>query len=90
MYGIEIPARVMDGDFAGWLRDAMTARRMSGRMVALRTGINHSTINRLLYGYREPTLTTLLALLRLFEDTPSAERRPGRPGANHSPDLWLR
>ena len=89
MNGIEIPARIIDGDFAGWLRDAMTARRMSGRMVALRTGINHSTITRLLYGYREPTLTTLLALLRLFGDVPSAELRPGRPVADTRPDLSL-
>ena len=89
MNGIEIPARVINGDFAGWLRDAMLARGMSGRMVALRTGINHSTITRLVYGYREPTLTALLALLRLFEDVPSAEWRPGRPEATARPDLSL-
>jgi transcriptional regulator with XRE-family HTH domain len=65
---IRIPQRIVDGDFAGWLRDAMNARHMSARMVGLRTGINHSTITRLLYGYREPTLATTIALLRLFGD----------------------
>jgi transcriptional regulator with XRE-family HTH domain len=71
-----VPSRVLGGDFAGWLRDAMDARRMSARMVGLRTGINHSTITRLLYGHREPTLTTLLALLRLFEDVPARNGPP--------------
>ena len=67
---IQIPARVLAGDFTGWLRDAMAARRMSARMVGLRTGINHSTVTRLLYGYRQPTLTTFIALVQLFEDLP--------------------
>ena len=71
MESIRIPRRIVDGDFAGWLRDAMNSRRMSARMVGLRTGVNHSTITRLLYGYREPTLATTIALLRLFGEDPT-------------------
>ena len=29
---IRIPQRIVDGDFAGWLRAAMKSRRMSARM----------------------------------------------------------
>jgi transcriptional regulator with XRE-family HTH domain len=64
---ILIPPRIVDGDFAGWLREAMAARRLSARVVAMRTGIDHSTITRLLQGVRKPTLTTAVALLRLLE-----------------------
>ena len=64
---IRIPPRIVDGDFAGWLREAMAARRLSARVVAMRTGIDHSTITRLLQGVRKPTLTTAVALLQLLE-----------------------
>ena len=89
MNRIEIPARVIDGDFAGWLRDALKARRMSARMVALRTGMNHTTVTRLLYGYREPTLTTALTLFRLFAGLPSAQMQPRRPESDRRPDISL-
>ena len=36
------------------------------RHVAMRTGLHYTTIIRLKYGRREPTLCTLLALLTLF------------------------
>ena len=71
MDGIRIPPRIIDGDFAGWLRDAMASRGLSARVVGMRTGINHSTITRLLHGGREPTLATVVALLRLFGSEPS-------------------
>jgi transcriptional regulator with XRE-family HTH domain len=71
---IRIPPRIIDGDFAGWLRDAMASRRLSARVVGMRTGINHSTITRLLHGGREPTLATVVALLRLFGGEPPDER----------------
>jgi hypothetical protein len=61
-----LPDRVVAGDFAGWLGEVMAERRLSARVVAMRTGIDHSTITRLLQGERQPSLATLLALLRLF------------------------
>jgi hypothetical protein len=91
MDSIRIPQRIVDGDFAGWLRDAMNARRMSARMVGLRTGMNHSTVTRLLYGYRQPTLTNTILLLRLFgDDARDQSLNPGRAaGAQEPGDLSL-
>jgi hypothetical protein len=63
---IPIPHRIVHGDFTGWLVDAMNSRRMSARMVGLRTGVNHSTVTRLVNGDRQPTLATAMALFRLF------------------------
>ena len=57
----------MDGDFAGWLCDAMAARGMSQRMLAALSGIDHSTVSRLLSGDRQPALATALALIRVLE-----------------------
>jgi transcriptional regulator with XRE-family HTH domain len=64
---INVPAVILAGDFAGWLRDAMAARGMSQRMLAMLTGMDHSTISRLASGDRVPTLGTALALIRVLE-----------------------
>jgi transcriptional regulator with XRE-family HTH domain len=84
MNNIRIPQRIVDGDFAGWLREAMKARRMSARMVGLRTGVNHSTITRLLHGYREPTVATLIRLLRLFDDEATDQPLTDRSSASYA------
>jgi transcriptional regulator with XRE-family HTH domain len=63
---ISIPPRVLAGDFAGWLRDAMAARGLSTRGLAARSGVDHSTIYRLATGTREPTLTAALALMKVL------------------------
>ena len=64
---LSVPARVVAGDFAGWLGEAMADRRMSQRMLALRAGLNHATISRLLKGTREPSLSTALALISALD-----------------------
>ena len=88
---LALPPRIVQGDFAGWLRDAMAERRVSARMVATRTGINHSTVTRLLHGDRQPTLATVIALLQLFGSEPlSPGLSNGDPRRTHSPDLSLR
>ena len=66
MPGIHLPQRIVDGDFGGWLRDAMRRRRLSTRAVAMRSGVNHTTISRLMRGAREPVLSTAIRLLRLL------------------------
>jgi transcriptional regulator with XRE-family HTH domain len=86
MDSIGIPPRILGGDFAGWLRDAMKARSMSARMVGLRTGINHSTITRLLGGERQPTLTTAVALLRLLGSEAENHLPTGLLVADGAPD----
>jgi transcriptional regulator with XRE-family HTH domain len=65
--GTSIPARMLEGDFAGWLRAAMESRGMSQRMLAALSGIDHSTVSRLLTGERQPSLGTALALIRVLE-----------------------
>jgi DNA-binding XRE family transcriptional regulator len=69
-----IPPRIMDGDFAGWLRDSMAERGMTTRGLAMRTGINHSTISRLMRGDRDPSLATAIALLRVLGPEPLRSR----------------
>jgi transcriptional regulator with XRE-family HTH domain len=61
-----VPSRVLRGDFTGWLRDAMTERGFSTRMLAIRAGVDHSTIYRLTTGERQPSLATAMALLRIL------------------------
>ncbi len=80
MDSISIPPRVLAGDFGGWLRDAMRARHLSTRMLAVRTGLDHSTIYRLTTDNRQPTLTTAIALFRILaiqpQIVPTTDARP--------------
>jgi transcriptional regulator with XRE-family HTH domain len=76
-----IPSRVLAGDFAGWLRDAVRARGLSARMVGMRTGVNYSTITRLMNGERVPTLATALALLRFLDTQPASAPSDDKPDA---------
>jgi DNA-binding XRE family transcriptional regulator len=62
-----IPVRILAGDFAGWLRDAMAERRMSYRMVGMLAGVDHATIHRLASGDRLPSLATAVAIIRVFQ-----------------------
>jgi transcriptional regulator with XRE-family HTH domain len=68
--GIVIPARIVDGDFAGWLRASMAERGMTTRGLAMRSGIDHTTISRLMRGDRDPKLATVVALLRVLGPQP--------------------
>ncbi len=67
MGGLAVPARMLEGDFAGWLREAMASRGMSQRMLAALSGIDHSTVSRLLSGDQQPSLGTARALVRVLE-----------------------
>ncbi|MDQ3491925.1 MAG: helix-turn-helix domain-containing protein [Chloroflexota bacterium] len=50
--------------FDEWLRTQLERRRLSQRQLAERSGVNHSTISRLLTGERRPTLATATKLVR--------------------------
>ena len=63
---MEIPEQIVAGDLAGWLRSEMNRRRMTQRALGYHTGLNHSTISRLMAGDREPTLSTVLAVVRVL------------------------
>lgn len=63
---MELPDRIAAGDLAGWMTERMEQRRMSQRALAMRSGVNHSTLSRLMAGDREPMLSTLLAVVRVL------------------------
>ena len=65
-----VPNLWLDGEFAMWLRHAMAERGITNRMLGLRSGVDHSTISRLLKGSREPSLRTALALLGVLGTGP--------------------
>ncbi|HEX5149396.1 MAG TPA: helix-turn-helix transcriptional regulator [Candidatus Limnocylindrales bacterium] len=52
-----------DGDdFNEWLQSALKARRMSQRQLAQRSGVDHSSISRLISGNRVPSLRTAMRI----------------------------
>ena len=71
-----LPPLVADGEFARWLRENMAERRMTIRMLALRAGVDHSTISRIMNEARDPRLSTALALLRVLETRPMQVTSP--------------
>ena len=55
--------------FREWLALQLRARRMSLRQLALRSGVNVSTVSRIVRGERRPTLRTAVRLARVVRDT---------------------
>lgn len=53
--------------FRDWLGRELRARRMSLRQLAERSGVNASTISRILRGERRPTLRTAVRIARAVE-----------------------
>jgi transcriptional regulator with XRE-family HTH domain len=50
--------------FNEWLQEQLKAKKMSQRQLAQQSGIDHSTISRLIRGDRTPSLATATALAR--------------------------
>src|SRR5215204_3797015 len=50
--------------FNEWLRAQLKAKKMSQRQLALQSGVDHSTISRLIKGDRMPSLGTATKLAR--------------------------
>jgi transcriptional regulator with XRE-family HTH domain len=48
--------------FREWLRRQLRARRMSGRQLAVHSGVSASTVSRVVRGDRQPSLQTALRL----------------------------
>jgi transcriptional regulator with XRE-family HTH domain len=60
--------------FNAWLRGQLKEKKMSQRQLALQSGVDHSTISRLIKGDRMPSLGTATKLARgLREITDEAE-----------------
>jgi transcriptional regulator with XRE-family HTH domain len=55
--------------FREWLLVQLRARRMSLRQLALRSGVNVSTVSRIVRGERRPTLRTAVRLARVVRDS---------------------
>ena len=79
-----VPPRALNGDFAGWLRDEMTARRMTARMLGLRAGVDHTTVYRLAIGERQPSLATAVRIIRVLATRPA--RGPFHAELRREPD----
>ena len=73
---LTIPDRWLEDDFGLWLQERMQQRGMSQRMLALRAGVSHSSVSRLLTGDRSPSLPTALALLRVLAGEPLGDAVP--------------
>ena len=54
--------------FNAWLRGRLKEKRMSQRQLAIQSGVNHSTISRLLKKGRMPSLRTAAKLSRALGD----------------------
>src|SRR6187397_3592130 len=50
--------------FNAWLRGQLKEKKMSQRQLALQSGVDHSTISRLIRGDRTPSLGTATKLAR--------------------------
>jgi transcriptional regulator with XRE-family HTH domain len=72
--------------FGSWLSRQLRIRRMSQRQLATRSGVDHSTISRLIRSDRQPSLATASRISRVLRDTEDGEL-PGRHPAAPSPAL---
>ncbi|HYN69010.1 MAG TPA: helix-turn-helix domain-containing protein [Candidatus Eisenbacteria bacterium] len=74
--------------FNDWLRSQLKAKKMSQRQLAQQSGVDHSTISRLIRGDRMPSLGTATKLarglreLREEDDGPQYLRLVGAPSQN--------
>ena len=55
--------------FRDWLTLQLRSRRMSLRQLAHRSGVNVSTVSRIVRGERRPTLRTAVRLARVVRDS---------------------
>ena len=62
--------------FNAWLRRQLKEKRMSQRQLALQSGVDHSTISRLIKGERTPSLGTATKLARGLREITHEEESP--------------
>lgn len=75
-----------DRTFGVWLRAQLKARRLTQRQLARKSGVDHSTISRLVRGDRVPSWSTADRLVRSLgiAEGPAEIHRHG-PGSTESP-----
>ncbi len=54
--------------FRAWMAARMLERRLSHAQLALRCGVDRSTITRLVRGERRPTLDVAVAIITVLDD----------------------
>ncbi len=59
-----------------WLRRQLSSRRMSQRQLAALSGVDHTTISRLLREDRQPSLTTATKIVRALRGVPPEAAEP--------------
>jgi transcriptional regulator with XRE-family HTH domain len=68
------------GAFNEWLRAQLKAKKMSQRQLAQQSGVDHSTISRLIRGDRMPSLGTATKLARGLREIREDTDTPGALG----------
>jgi transcriptional regulator with XRE-family HTH domain len=63
--------------FNSWLRGQLKEKKMSQRQLALQSGVDHSTISRLIKGDRMPSLGTATKLARGLREIREESDGPG-------------
>ena len=63
--------------FNTWLRGQLREKKMSQRQLALQSGVDHSTISRLIKGDRMPSLGTATKLARGLREIHEESEGPG-------------
>lgn len=63
--------------FNSWLRGQLKEKKMSQRQLALQSGVDHSTISRLIKGDRMPSLGTATKLARGLREIHDESEGPG-------------
>ena len=63
--------------FNSWLRGQLKEKKMSQRQLALQSGVDHSTISRLIKGDRMPSLGTATKLARGLREIHDEAEGPG-------------
>jgi transcriptional regulator with XRE-family HTH domain len=63
--------------FNTWLRGQLKEKKMSQRQLALQSGVDHSTISRLIKGDRMPSLGTATKLARGLREIHEEAEGPG-------------
>ena len=63
--------------FNSWLRGQLKEKKMSQRQLALQSGVDHSTISRLIKGDRMPSLGTATKLARGLREIREQADGPG-------------
>ena len=62
--------------FNDWLRSQLKAKKMSQRQLAQQSGVDHSTISRLIRGDRTPSLGTATKLARGLREIQDSSETP--------------